>query len=143
MRPPKSRGKRIDNGEWVYGYYLQHGKYTYIITGIPNIPGMGTLAFIGEGCIVPVHPDTVSELIAIHPKTKQEVYAGDILLSHYKSLEADDTEVVLWNEDLFEYARYRHADGTGGPFCFDGDQLEISEVIGNITDTPELLKVNE
>ncbi len=49
----KFRGKRIDNGEWVEGYYYKSWEDTYILWGSTNgLPNMIT-----------VDPSTVTQVV--------------------------------------------------------------------------------
>ncbi len=72
------RGKRKDNGEWVYGYYVQRSHkdccvYHYIYTGsyFEDENQAGTELEVYE-----VIPETVGQFVCLD-KNKDEVYAGD------------------------------------------------------------------
>jgi uncharacterized phage protein (TIGR01671 family) len=66
MREIKFRGKRIDNGQWVYGYYL-------VAAGMPFI------SVFGKREPIPVIPDTVGQYTGLKDKKGKEIYEGDII----------------------------------------------------------------
>ncbi len=139
----KYRGKRIDTGEWVEGDLIVYFGDHYIL---PNrIPAntireldVSTVRNIGQ-LVVKVHPDSVGKSLEVEDKKGVEVYERDIVLSGYKILK-NQKHVILWDVDHQRYYRYMRADKTGGPFTWDGAQAEVSIVIGNTKDNPELLE---
>lgn len=70
MREIKFRGKRIDNGEWVYGgFYQDSDGFPFIIEHIEN-----------EGhFFVGVHPDTVGQFTGLLDKNGVEIYENSNL----------------------------------------------------------------
>jgi len=67
MREIKFRGKRVDNGELVYGYYIVAG-------GIPFISTFGVREPIA------VIPETVGQYTGGKDKNGVEIYEGDKVL---------------------------------------------------------------
>ena len=149
MREIKFRGKRIDNGEWVYGYYV-HQAFT-IISGeikwlhtiyVPNEAGF-TDHFI-------VDPETVGQFV-LKDKSGKEIYEGDVvqIASHKMQIQ----KIKLRGVVIFSWASFgveiKHVDIWKGfydhiepPdnlwFLNLADNKDI-EVIGNIYENPELL----
>lgn len=121
-----SRGKRIDNGEWVEGYLYGIWGRRYILWGMTNdIPNM-----------VEVDPETVCQCTAMPDKNNKLIFENDIAIKHND----DDKEpyLIRWSEN---YAAWELAQcGCAMYGFFDVDFGEI-EVIGNAIDNPELLEV--
>ena len=120
-----SRGKRIDNGEWVEGYLYGIWERRYILWGMTNdIPNM-----------VEVDPETVCQCTAMPDKNNKLIFENDIAIKHND----DDKEpyLIRWSEN---YAAWELAQcGCAMYGFFDVDFGEI-EVIGNAIDNPELLE---
>ena len=121
-----SRGKRIDNGEWVEGYLYGIWERRYILWGMINdIPNMAE-----------VDPETVCQCTAMPDKNNKLIFENDIAIKHNN----DDKEpyLIRWSEN---YAAWELAQcGCAMYGFFDVDFGEI-EVIGNAIDNPELLEV--
>jgi hypothetical protein len=121
-----SRGKRIDNGEWIQGYLYGIWERRYILWGMINdIPNMAE-----------VDPETVCQCTAMPDKNSKLIFENDIVIKHND----DDKEpyLIRWSEN---YAAWELAQcGCAMYGFFDVDFGEI-EVIGNAIDNPELLEV--
>lgn len=146
MRDIKFRGKRIDNGEWVYGYYCLTTHYAGNRTRKPVIISESELC---NHCLwepnnydspveaYDVAPSTVCQYTGLKDKDGKEIYEGDIL---YCISRFDNANMVVIFEDgefrMVLCEKYKTYE-TGGGFyairCFE------KEVIGNIYDNPELL----
>jgi len=119
MREIKFRGKRIDNGEWVYGYYVAY-----------RVTGGGKLYHYIKNTeyTYKVVPETVGQFLEHKDVCGIPMYEGDILENYYEArgVIEFDTDRFLWihGENWGEIEPKR-------------DKLEI---IGIIHDNPELLK---
>lgn len=123
-RTIKFRGKRIDNGEWVYGDLLQP-------TEICDIYEIANCESI-DGTRYEVIPETIGQYTGLHNKNGKEIYEGDIL----KSIQWSDIYLVKYIGTAFYLCR----EGNNGfNKITTWNNVEKSEIIGNITDNPELL----
>ena len=134
MREILFRGKRTDNGEWVYGNYciaekLDKSGVEYFIIEIE-----------AEGSQYYVIPETVGQYTGLKDKNGKRIFEGDII-KHY-----NHNPIREYSEDVgkvFYYSKSCRFLRTSK--LFPNDCLEIEgcceyEVIGNIHDNPEFLK---
>ena len=134
MREIKFRGKSVDTGEWVYGYYIKsgsdfHGGERHCIA----IPG--TIADYAGLKFIQVDPKTVGHFIGPLDKYGREIFDGDVVKWYINS------RVYT---GIVEYVdRYGGGDmrnpGRDDYMCNDWLRGEY-EIIGNIHENPELLK---
>ncbi|WP_281525345.1 YopX family protein [Alistipes dispar] len=125
MRTIKFKGKRIDNGEWIYGSYVPHYNF------------FGTIKdeMVDEnGNLFEVAPSTVGQYTGLKDKNGKEIYEDDILLD-----ESGAYAVVYYSMGSFCVDF-----GEGFDLQYFTDSIhEICYVAGNIHDNPELLKGGE
>lgn len=132
MREILFKGKRIDNREWVEGFYTLYGRsrgvHPAIITGTE------------KGCVIPafVIPETVGQYTSLTDKNGKKIFEGDIV----KDITTGRIYVVKWCEDCAMFVLP----------CVTDESLETNftvyygyelEIIGNIHDNPELLEEDE
>ena len=138
------RGKRLDNDEWVYGDLMHDnhgGCYIYPLDA-KNLYTENK-----------VDPDTVGQFTGLHDKNNRGIYEGDIV------------ECVSWNEYFTNpatgevmqpFRRKMYVDFRKGGFKIvepmpepmKDNEWDIIcngdiEIIGNIYDNPELIKVKK
>jgi len=121
------RGKRLDNGKWVYGYlYITH-------TGEYEIGSYNKETNIEKYTYV-VDPATVGQFTGLSDKHSEKIFEGDIVcrtwiygLQEYK---------VCYDLDTAGFIGVHTDDAGFTTFNSDGDMFEV---IGNIHDNPELL----
>ncbi len=138
MREIKFRGKRLDNGEWVYGYYFIEERDIedgIIWRDIPQIQQR----YGDHYQYYDVDPSTVGQYTGLHDKNGKEIYEGDIC----NCREYECFGKVEWNEDEAGFFFCVAYEGGG----FEEERLyeyvDELEVIGNIHDTPKLSEVEE
>ena len=145
-------GADSNPGEWVYGYFYQFGDRAFIIEpGKPGIPEQHIEVELGS----------VGQFTGLNDKNEKEIYEGDIVSGEkdLKYLYSEDEPlkrgVVEWAEGVGEYwidgeailkeGKVSHIDAFVQLVGTDSDDTEQCasdvEVIGNIHENPELLKV--
>ena len=163
MREILFRGKRIDNGEWVYGDLIQlHNQRNFIINNKFGacIDDKGNFINTESPFVCEVIPETIGQHTGL-TANGTKIFEGDILrygfiydyncyLESLEHPEEYDNEVydqdievsaVEWCSDC-DYPAFDLADhnfecnGLSQIMCGDYE----CEIIGNITDNPELLK---
>lgn len=120
-REIKFTGKRIDNGEWVYGnlfYWIKRGEKILIIgEGVQNGSVMG----------FEVIPESVGQYSGLNDKNGKGIYEGDILQHEM----VEELITVIFKNGAFRSSINNMPIGSF--------RLSEIEVIGNVFENPELL----
>ncbi|MDE5688680.1 MAG: YopX family protein [Paramuribaculum sp.] len=132
-RTIKFRGKRIDNGEWVYGDLLKPHTGTRIVSYDESEPQPSVCR--ADFHYHNVDPATVGQFTGVLDKNGLEIYEGDII-----SLR-DYISEVRWNSNLSAFCiRFSfESELEIKPLGSWIDRRRRCNVIGNIHDSPELL----
>lgn len=143
MRERISRGKRIDNGEWVY--WDRYGRIT-------DINGEPTKTEIDLPTLLP-YPTYISDLPIINDKTVgdytgltdkngKKIFEGDIVRYRPEYWCEPMKSVVEYCADKWNYPAFdlKDHDYEGNGLQFAHEEGIGLEVIGNIHDNPELLE---
>jgi len=122
------RGKRIDNGEWVYG---GHAKWK------DGARLSDVILQTGDGLLKDdmtkwyVDPTTVGQYTGLKDKDGVRIFEGDVCV------QKGERFVVVYELDRFK-AKYGQDDF--GPLFLQLGSRGQAEKIGNIHDNPELVK---
>lgn len=140
-RTIRFRGKRITDGEWIYGDFFRNRG----------------LAFIAEDGVVEnplaswkdynVNPDTVGQFTGLCDCDDKEIYEGDIVEFTYKKLNEcgsafSTTQKVIGEIATDEYGNH-YISSYNLAYHISNIIGGKAKVIGNIYDNPELLKGGE
>lgn len=129
MREILFRGIRKDTHEWVCGFY---GEYFNGKKNIPCISIVDTHAIAGSFCYE-VIPETVGQFTGLTDKNGKKVFEGDICCFY-----GGDYFSGFWEQNVIVAI----TDMTDDEQIHYLNNAEYCEVIGNIFDNPELLKIN-
>jgi len=125
------RGKRVDNGEWVYGLLCRVGN-TYA-----NIVEKSTEV------MCTVLTNTIGQFTGLTDKNGRKIFEGDVLNVHDQipTFDGYNTDEIIYNGKVM-YIKNQgmyvcEGNNDGNALC--ALNLDKCEVIGNIHDNPELL----
>ena len=153
MREIKFRGKRVDNGEWIYGD-LMHNNEQVLINPIFEEPYEYLENFDAN-----VIPETVGQFTGLYDKNGKEIYEGDIVsLTIIRYADCWKKEIVNISTAIGEIKFFQYGwcliktdkNGTRSiknlfyTNLKDDDNdpdTHIFEVLGNIYGNPEFLEV--
>lgn len=136
------RGKRVDTGEWVYGFYRKNTFYNklgdepkeiYTKHFIGSFSNLELFDNIFEQ--VEVIPETIGQFIGQFVFNEQKIYEGDILkyLNPYSKKWYE--HIVKWDWRLSCFGLFEK----NNEWCKESDwlKIEIAEITNNIHDLPQ------
>lgn len=149
MREILFRGKRIDNNEWVYGFYSQF--HNRPVDDEPNSHQIFELLKENEEPIILgktsiggvwhiIKPETLGQYTGLTDKNGTKIFEGDIVEGteiYPNGKEYTSRRIVEWIVDRW----YPFADDDYEYGNWWEDLTRGCEVIGNIYDIPELCEV--
>ena len=129
MREILFRGKRIDNGQWVYGFLWVNRTVTRETVYITDV--------MGE--MFQVHPETVGQYTGLKDKNGQRIFEGDIheyggrhFTVKFGYYTDDDTNVEM-------YGWYFDSNSLEEQGSLGVDSEKYVNIIGNLHDNQELM----
>lgn len=143
MREILFRGKRVDNGEWAYGYYAH----------LPSAAGAADIIYVpasdpdDSNHTVFVDPETIGQFTGLTDKNGVKIFEGDIVKGTAYS--AKFVGIIVWIDGIGGFGvRYRkRQEATAWKNssilkCASKGRTDefTAEIIGNIYDNPELDK---
>ena len=145
MREIKFRGKRDDNGEWVYGCFAEFVNYLdgdtkpgiQVTNQVPS--GFDRMIPAFETELVEVIPETVGQYTGLYDKNGVEIYEGDIITT---DLERPYLIVEYRNGAFMINCNDGSDDYYDIFFRTSEEPTEVwkyGEIIGNIYENPELM----
>ena len=141
------KAKRLDNGEWVEGYYIYHIKRTICPLGDSIKPEDEQHVIMRDGfsdwnmprdtVVYEIDPYTLCQYTGLTDKNGQKIWENDIVKWRFKRVWKEDYHVsqVVW--DLF-YSAFKVS--VRGGLAKLREDIKY-EVVGNIFDNADLLEV--
>lgn len=112
----KFKAKRLDNSEWVEGYFYKECGNTYIIENRQEE------SMLNRNITYEVDPSTVCQFTGLKDKNGTPIYEGDIVT--YKDNNAERKGVIVWDSKSIAFCF-----GYGFFLChFPSENMEV---IGN------------
>ena len=149
MREILFKAKRLDNGEWVEGYYVYCRKRHYILPVLNKAIGFDER----EDEWIEIDPDTICQYTGLTDKNGKKIWENDILRGYQYPYRFDGNDnyfaEVTWFENCPAFGIYTFKNpksnvcgiSEGNTEFMENWNSEDWEVIGNIFDNPELLEV--
>ncbi len=122
------RGKRVDNGEWAYGYYVN-------CSGPGRKPNETKHYIVEYPYAWNIYTSTLGQYTGLTDRNGKRIFEGDIL--RYDG----ETSIYDARWDYHRWLVQMHGNYSAMPDDLDECFCQYAEVIGNIHDGQELLEV--
>ena len=160
MREIKFRGKSKILNEWCYGTYIFTDDNRNNPFRTEPLKGFHRIVFWCSGdwntwVAEEVVPETIGQYTGLKDKNGKEIYEGDILRCNGYPYNYDGVDnyfaEIVWADNVCGFYRLTHKNPNstvngishGNWSELDEKDIESFEVIGNIYDTPALIKEEE
>lgn len=136
MREILFKAKRIDNGEWVEGFYIAFTGKSFIFMDVAEHYCIHTLRWFE------IDPKTLCQFTGLYDKNGNKIWENDIVLafeSVYSTVKFGLYHEASKSERTHQGFYLESMDG----YCFHeelGYWAKESVVVGNVFDNPELLQ---
>lgn len=141
MREMFCRGKSVNSGSWIYGYYCKMDETTHALAEDYKTHPVRTIHLIAQDSMTDwglpnklqlyeVDPDTVGQYTGLNDRMAKRIYEGDILLNEHTGEKVS----VWWNEGC---CCFECRGGETSPVQV-GSLNGCSRVIGNVFDNKEV-----
>lgn len=138
------KAKRVDNGEWVKGYFVQTVESSYIVVPYKHS------TICGEGSVIEIDKSTICQCTGLKDKNGNLIWENDVVKKFSSTEIAVGISRIVFGEyslnlgwcaeGLRSLCKYDIRVFNVGFSHWDAAQCEI---IGNIFDNPELLESEE
>ena len=146
-REIKFRGRRIDNGAWVYGGFHLHQDVKLCVATAKEVEDNEKAMVLVDGMAdwnlpVPIYSievdkSTVGQFTGLHDKNGKEIYEGDIVL--YTRQELPDGHIEQSVHEVYSDTEMLEFGLKNSNALFHCQFASEFEVIGNIYENQELL----
>ena len=140
---PKFRGLSIDEkskGEWQYGYLIEDNGQAFIINEVIE----ANEQYITIGSWDPVKPNTVSQSTGLHDKNGKEIFEGDIITNGEAVVDVKSHPTLGFYTTVNGVERFFGDNTSIRDFNNDVEDFsDVTEILGNIYENPELLEATE
>ena len=141
MREILFRGKRINNGEWVHGYFYKCKQKKSSETESSYIALVGAKEYGYNVNYFIVRDESVGQCSLVKDKNDFYMFEGDIIAGAVHWQERPKNGVVAFKNGSFGLIWYRGDAEQFNPFT---SMCNVEyEVIGNVHDNPDLLEVSD
>ena len=129
MREIIFRGKRVDNGEWVYGYLSKSRWINRQLELCIDYEEKGVM------CSSIVIPETIGQYTGLKDNNGTRIFEGDIISKNY-----DESEIPFISCCVqFKYGEFELINHHSGKLLFISHACR-GKIVGNIHDNPELIE---
>lgn len=142
MRKLLFYGKRMDNGEWVEGWYVHTKRHHCIIAGCIDDGYVVYGHYASDVAMYVVDPATVGQYTGKTDKKKVKIFENHIV--SFEWFNSTHTGKVVFNEKTCGFEIWFNtvvgAYGEKATHKINFSNIDNIEVIGNIHDNPDLLR---